>query len=91
MIYSRFHMGGLAAIAGAAMLLATTGPSGVWARIAPPLAVRRQKDDVVSHSVCIVVLAASSAFRPRTLALKVRELTRSSKSMMSFKLSLGMP
>ena len=43
------------------------------------------------HSVCVVVLAASRAFRPRARALKVRELTRSSKSTMSLRLALGMP
>ncbi len=43
------------------------------------------------HSVCVAALAASWAFRPRARALNVRELTRSSRSMMSLRLSLGMP
>jgi hypothetical protein len=48
-------------------------------------------EDVKFHSVCIAAFAACCAFWPRARALKVLELTRSSRSMMSFRLSLGMP
>jgi hypothetical protein len=52
---------------------------------------RADDNDVKFHSVCVIDLAISCAFRPRARALKVRALTRSSRSMMSLRLSRGMP
>ena len=52
---------------------------------------RADDNDVKFHSVCVIDLATSCALRPRARALKVRALTRSSRSMMSLRLSRGMP
>lgn len=48
-------------------------------------------NDVKFHSVCVIAFATSYAFRPRARALKVRVLTRSSRSITSLRLSRRMP